>query len=84
VADFLLASFYATMVAAGLIVELVFENLVLIPSKRSAKIVEAHVRSDYTTFLNIAFLGPASVLVWRYFRGGGGRAMPKIPESAAT
>src|SRR5262245_23233364 len=75
---FLLATFYASMVAAGLIVEFVFQGLDLIPSERNAKVVEASVKLNYTTVLNILFLGLAAVLVWRYFRRGGGLAMLRV------
>ncbi len=66
-AGFLLASFYATMVAAGLIVEFVFDWLNLIPSERNAKIVEASVTLNYTTILDLVFLALGALLVWRYF-----------------
>jgi uncharacterized protein len=87
-AGFLLVSFYATMAAAGLIVEFVFDGLSLIPSERNAKVVEASVTWNYTTVLNIVFLALAAVLVWRYFRRGGGLEMlrtmnePLAPEHA--
>jgi uncharacterized membrane protein YraQ (UPF0718 family) len=77
-ATFLLVSFYATMVAAGLTVEWLFDGLGLIPSERNAKVVEASVTWNYTTVLNIAFLCLAAVLVWRYFRRGGGLAMLRM------
>jgi uncharacterized protein len=77
-AAFLLVSFYATMVAAGLIVEFVFDGLGLIPEERNAKVVEASVTFNYTTILNIIFLGVAAVLIWRYFRQGGGIRMLKM------
>jgi hypothetical protein len=77
VAGFLLVSFYATMVAAGLIVEFLFQGLGLVPAERDAKVVEASVTLNYTTVLNIVFLGLAAVLVWRYFRHGGGLRMLK-------
>jgi uncharacterized membrane protein YraQ (UPF0718 family) len=88
-AGFLLGSFYATMVAAGLIVEFVFDGFGLIPSERNAKVVEASVTWNYTTVLNIVFLTLAAVLLWRYFRRGGGLAMLRIMnarpgEAAAT
>jgi uncharacterized protein len=70
-AGFLLAAFYAAMVAAGLIVELVFGALGLIPEERAAKVVEASVTWNYTTILNLAFLGVAAVLVFRFLRTGG-------------
>jgi uncharacterized membrane protein YraQ (UPF0718 family) len=77
-AGFLLATFYATMAASGLIVELVFQALGLVPEERNAKVVEASVTWNYTTVLNIVFLCLAAVLVWRYFRRGGGLAMLRM------
>jgi uncharacterized protein len=70
-AGFLLASFYATMVAAGLVVEFLFGGLGLIPKQRAAKVVEASVTWNYTTFLNLAFVALAAVLVVRFLRTGG-------------
>ena len=77
-AGFLLVTFYATMVGAGLIVEFLFDGLGLIPSERKAKVVEASVTWNYTTVLNIIFLALAALLVWRYFRRGGGLAMLRM------
>jgi uncharacterized protein len=77
-AGFLLATFYAAMVAAGLIVEFVFGGLSLIPSERNAKVIEASVTLNYTTFLNIIFLALAALLVWRYFARGGGLRMLRM------
>jgi uncharacterized protein len=77
-AGFLLGSFYATMVVAGLIVELLFDGLGLIPSERDAKVVEASVTLNYTTVLNVVFVGLAALLVWRYFRAGGGLRMLRM------
>jgi uncharacterized protein len=71
VAGFLLATFYAAMVAAALAVELLFQAAGLVPEERSAKIVEASVTWNYTTVLNIIFLGFAAVLAWRFVRAGG-------------
>ena len=83
-AGFLLASFYATMVAAGLIVEFVFDGLNLIPSERNAKIVEASVTLNYTTILNLVFLALGALLVWRYFTRGGGLQMLKMMNRPMT
>jgi uncharacterized protein len=68
---FLLGTFYAAMVAAGLIVELVFGLLGLIPDERNAKVVEASIQLNYTTVLNVIFLILAAVLVWRFLKTGG-------------
>src|SRR5881398_1633560 len=77
-AGFLLVSFYATMVAAGLIVEFLFDGLGLIPSERNAKVIEASVTLNYTTILNIVFLALGALLLWRYFTRGGGLRMLKM------
>jgi len=77
-AGFLLVSFYAAMVGAGLIVEFLFDGLGLIPRTRNAKVIEASVTLNYTTVLNIVFLGLAGLLVWRYFTRGGGLRMLKM------
>ena len=69
---FLLGCFYLTMVAAGLIVEFVFDALGLIPSgPRHAKVIEAHITFNYTTVLNIAFIVIGASLVWRFLTTGG-------------
>jgi uncharacterized membrane protein YraQ (UPF0718 family) len=77
-AGFLLATFYATMVAAGLVVQFVFEGLGLERTARNAKVMQAAVSWNYTTYLNVVFLLVAAVLVWRYFRFGGGWSMLKM------
>jgi hypothetical protein len=69
---FLLGTFYPTMVAAGLVVEVVFDALGLIPfGPRHAKVVEASLQLNYTTVLNVLFLALAAVLVLRFLRTGG-------------
>jgi uncharacterized protein len=77
-AGFLLAAFYATMVAAGLLVELLFEGAGIERSARDAKVIEASVSWNYTTFLNIAAICLAAVLLWRYFTAGGGWKMLRM------
>ena len=68
---YLLLTFYAAMVAAGLIVEVLFSALGLVPDERNAKVVDAGVTWNYTTVLNIFFLVLAGVLVVRFLRTGG-------------
>jgi hypothetical protein len=67
----ILGTFYLSMAAAGYIVELVFGGLGLVPAGRTAKVLAASVRWDYTTVLNIIFLALAAVLVYRFVRSGG-------------
>ena len=70
-AAFILATFYATMVIAGYVVELIFGGLGLIPSRASATIPDQGVAWDYTTWLNIAFGLLAAALLVRFVRTGG-------------
>ena len=77
-AGFLLVTFYATMVAAGLIVEFLFQGLGIQRTARDAKVVEASISWNYTTVLNIIFLAVGAVLVWRYFKYGGGLKMLRM------
>jgi uncharacterized protein len=79
-AAFLLAVFYATMALSGLLVELLFEAIGIVPTDRNADVVEASVTWNYTTYLNIVFLLLAAVLVWRYFMRGGGWKMLKMMD----
>src|SRR5437870_1514535 len=71
VSAFLFATFYAAMVTAALIVELLFDVLGLVPAARVAKVVEASITFNYTTILNIVFLMIALLLLIRFFRTGG-------------
>jgi uncharacterized protein len=79
-AGFILVTFYASMVCAGLIVEFLFQGLGLTPTERNAKVVTTRVAWNYSTYLNIAFLTLAAVLIWRYFRRGGGWPMLRMMD----
>ena len=68
---FIFGSFYVTMAAAGLIVELLFSALGLIPHERNALVAEPSLSLNYTTVLNIAFLLVAGGLLIRAWRTGG-------------
>jgi hypothetical protein len=78
-AAFLLVTFYASMAAAGLIVDLLFKALGLVPTgPRHAEVTDAGVTLNYTTVLNVVFLALAALLVVRYFRKGGGLPMLRM------
>src|SRR5213083_689569 len=85
-AGFLFASFYATMVAAGLAIEFLFEGLGLAPTSRHAKVLEPHVTLNYTTGLNVIFLGLAGVLLVRFFKTNGPTMlrMMNVPRGHAS
>ena len=70
-AIFLFCTFYASMVAAGYVIEFVFGGLGLIPARSAASIPEAGVSWNYTTWLNIVFLTAAAILAIRFVRTGG-------------
>jgi uncharacterized protein len=63
--------FYVAMVLAGYAVELLFGATGLVPSHRNARVVEAGIEWNYTTWLNIAFLVLAAALILRFIRSGG-------------
>jgi uncharacterized membrane protein YraQ (UPF0718 family) len=71
IALLLLGVSYAAMAGAAYVIELVFGLAGLVPQQRSAQIIETHITWNYTTWLNIVFLGLAALLVWRFFKTGG-------------
>ena len=58
----LFITFYAVMAAAGLVVEGLFAGFGGIPKDRPERIVTTHFEWNYTTILNVAFLGVFAVL----------------------
>ena len=71
----ILGSFYAAMVTAGYLVEIVFGGLGLVPAHGSARIAATGISWDYTTWLNITFLLLAGVLLVRFGQTGGLRML---------
>jgi uncharacterized protein len=65
------AAFYAAMVAAGYLVEIVFGGLGLVPDRAAARVAVVGVSWNYTTWLNVASLLLAATLVIRFVRTGG-------------
>jgi uncharacterized protein len=82
-AGLLFVTFYVAMAAAALVVELTFGALGLIPAQRNARVVEASITWDYTTWLNIAFLILAGLLVWRFLKTGGPAMLRMMNRPAA-
>jgi len=81
---FLFVTFFATMVAAGLVVDLAFDVLGLIPNERAAKVEEASITLNYKSFLNGIFLVIAAILVVRFFLTGGPRMVRMMNQPAQT
>jgi hypothetical protein len=67
----LAVTLYVAMVVAGVVVDLAFRILGLIPTGRRAAAVNASVTLNYTSVLNVVFLGLATLLGWRFLRTGG-------------
>ncbi len=74
-AGIIVGVFYVAMALTALLIEFLFELLGLMPSQRSAQIVEMSISFNYTTVLNIIFLGVAALLLVRFFRTGGPRML---------
>lgn len=83
-AAFLLVTFYVAMAGAALIVEAIFWMLGLISTERNARVVEPSIEWNYTTWLNIAFLILAALLVWRFLRTGGPEMLRMMNRPAET
>jgi uncharacterized membrane protein YraQ (UPF0718 family) len=85
----LLGTFYAAMVGAGYLVELLFGVAGLIPAQRAALVMDEGISWNYTTWLNIAFLALTAVLIVRFVRTGGIAMLrmmggsPERPHSSA-
>ena len=82
---YLLGVSYVAMVIAGLVVELVFQALGLVPAHFQVEVLQTYPSWNYTTFLNFAFLAMAAVLGWRFLTTGGPamlRMMSSRPSAA--
>jgi uncharacterized membrane protein YraQ (UPF0718 family) len=80
----LLGTFYAAMIAAGYLVELIFGAASLIPSQRRATVMQSSISWNYTTWLNIVFLVLAALLVARFVATGGGPMLRMMGRSPAA
>lgn len=66
----ILAAFYVAMVAAGYLAEIVFGGLGLVPARSAVKVTVTAVSLDYTTWLDLASVILAVVLLVRAARTG--------------
>ena len=83
-AAFLFVTFYATMVVAALIVGAGFALLGFVPAEHRARVVEASITWNYTTWLNIAFLMLAGLLVWRFLKTGGPNMLRMMSQPSSN
>jgi uncharacterized membrane protein YraQ (UPF0718 family) len=76
--------FYAAMVGAGYVIELLFGALHLVPVSRSASVTLDGIGWNYTTWLNLIAIATSALLFWRFMRTGGPemlREMERNPDS---
>jgi len=68
---YLLGVSYAAMALAGLLIELLFQALGLVPPRTHVAVFESTPTWNVTTLLNLAFLALTAVLGWRFLTTGG-------------
>jgi len=79
----LVGLFYVLMVIAGLATEYIFRAFGAVPVNHAVGVQPAHFEWNYTTFLNIVFLGVAGAVWWlarnkERFGGGVGYAIDPV------
>jgi len=84
VAAVLAILFYAAMVGAGYVIELLFGALRLIPASRSATVMPDAITLNYTTWLNVVAIVASLLLFWRFVRTGGRRMLREMSESSGA
>jgi uncharacterized membrane protein YraQ (UPF0718 family) len=68
---YLLVTSYVAIVLAGLVIEILFQALGLVPAHHVITVFQTRPTWNYTTFLNLIFLAVALLLGWRFLRTGG-------------
>lgn len=63
--------FYAAMVGAGYVIELLFGALHLIPTTRAASVLEQGIGWNYTSWLDLIAIAASALLFWRFVKTGG-------------
>ncbi len=79
----ILAAFSLVMAAAGLATEYLFAGAGLVPAGRPTQVVQPSFQWNYTTYLNLVFLGVLGLLLWLYrnrerLGGGSGYAIDPV------
>ena len=83
VALYLLGVSYAAMALAGLLIGLLFKLLGIIPAHRAVIALQTGPTLNYTSVLNVIFLGVMALLGWRFLRTGG-LEMLRMMEGASV
>jgi uncharacterized membrane protein YraQ (UPF0718 family) len=71
VAAILAGVFYLAMAGAALVVEALFGALHLIPVERHVMVMQETMRWNYTSVLNLVFIGVSALLFVRFLKTGG-------------
>jgi uncharacterized membrane protein YraQ (UPF0718 family) len=71
VALYLLLVSYVAMALAGLLIGLLFKLLGIVPAHRAVIALQTGPTLNYTSVLNVIFLGVMALLGWRFLRTGG-------------
>lgn len=75
---FLFGMFYAAMAIAGYLVEILFAVFHLTADVKTAQVLGASISWNYTTFLNIAFLVLATIMLWIFVRSKGPKMLKNM------
>jgi uncharacterized membrane protein YraQ (UPF0718 family) len=73
--------FYAAMAGAAYVIEGLFGVLHLIPTHRAAPLTPETISWNYTTWLNLAGLALAVLLLWRFLSTGGPAMLRSMGDS---
>jgi uncharacterized membrane protein YraQ (UPF0718 family) len=68
---YLLGVSYAAMALGGLLIGLLFKLLGIVPAHHAVIALQTGPTLNYTTVLNVIFLGVMALLGWRFLRTGG-------------
>src|SRR5256885_8639570 len=80
---YLLLVSYAAMALPGLLIGLLFKLLGIVPAHRAGIALQTGPTLNYTSVLNVIFLGVMVLLGWRFLRTGG-LEMPRMMEGGAV
>jgi uncharacterized membrane protein YraQ (UPF0718 family) len=81
---YLLGVSYAAMALAGLLIGLLFKLLGIVPAHRAVIALQQGPSLNYTSVLNVIFLGVMALLAWRFLRTGGLEMLRMMEALAAT
>jgi uncharacterized protein len=84
VALYLLLVSYVAMALAGLLIGLLFKLLGIVPAHHAVIALQTGPTLNYTSVLNVIFLGVMALLAWRFFRTGGLEMLRMMEAPAAT